>query len=205
MSSETELFDSEVPAPVQERILRAVHFGCREAHEEALKYGPYRLVDAVPYLRRLKVEDHIEKLLFGPGFTLRRYGTPSSTYLQIENARIVMTSLTRTNEVDSVSLYNYRTTLARSSQGELFTKPDPVPAGAKLYALLIYGGPFRRKGATQCRIVFPLADGTGKFHEEEIDLLARFPMITPEEKYTPVTGSADVRFIPVEEEEESGD
>jgi hypothetical protein len=199
MSNETRLFDREVPPTIQERILRVVHRGCGEAYEEALGYGPYRLIDAVPNLRRLKVEDHLEKLLFGPGFTLKRFGTPSSTYLQIENDRIIMTSVTRTNEVESVDPYNYRATLARSSQGDLFALPDPIPTSAKLYALLIYGGPFRKRNATQCRFVFPLV--TGKFHEEQIDLLARFPMIVPEEKYASVISSADVRFIPIEEEE----
>lgn len=172
MTTEIDLFRSEVPARLQIALLRAVFDGCEVAFTNAKSRGKDWFHDAVPALRRLEVEARLAGILVPDGFSISIKETPSTHYTQIESNRVVITAVTRSADVEWVAPYRYRESLARPATGFLSFAKDwtPAPADdAKLFALLVYGGHHGSKYPTLAKVVFPAA--TGWFVPGRLDLI----------------------------------
>ena len=159
---------------LQSSLLRAVFEGCADAYAGAKSRGKTWMFDAIPTYRRLEVEARLQGLVPEPGFKVSLGETPSTHYTQIESDLIVITAVTRSQSVTWVPPYKYRETLATSGQLD-WLSPVVPQVGAKLYALLIYGGRHHVKYPTLVQIVFP--DPLGNFAPGTIDLRAEFPEI----------------------------
>jgi len=172
MSRESDLFLAEVPDRLLIGMLRSVFDGCIAARAASKKHDKRWFGDRLPTERRLGVEPRLADLVLPPGFTVTLDQTNSSTNTRIQSDKVVITAVTRNARVRYVSPYRIRETLAQEAQCEMFENAQPR-VGAKLFALMIYGGPHRAKFPTIATIKFPLP--SGKFAPGSIDLLQRFP------------------------------
>jgi hypothetical protein len=169
MSNESELFHREFAKPLQAHLVRAVIDGCQAAHVKSRAISKEFFHDAIPANRRLEVEQRLHQLLLPDTFSVTVEKTPSTHYTKIESERLVITAVTRTQEVDWVPPYRYRGTLAESAQMSWDWLGKRIPKGERLFALVIYGGAHWSKMPTMLSVVFPLPDGT--FAPGSIDLL----------------------------------
>jgi hypothetical protein len=181
MSTESDVFNSAVPRRLQIGLLRAVIDGCRAAHDEAKRVAKEWFHDAIPPLRRLKVEPLIHGLVLPKGFTSSVRRTPSSHYTKIESDIVVVTGVTRSFHRSWVRPDPYRRTLARDAQMFLrgLEREDTNSYGSRLFALLMYGGTHKERMPTLASIVFPtrsgfLAPGTINLLETFSDVVASY-------------------------------
>lgn len=174
MSVESELFRSLVPSRARAGMLHAIFDGCRAGWEMAGDFPRERLLDVLPYVRRVEVERRLAEVSFGDGFAPQLRQAPSMNCLEICNKRLVITAVSRSNWVTWVQPQPRRKTLARESQLSLFgdNKHD---LGLRLHALLVYGTSGLGPVADQARVVFPTE--LGHFAPGEIDLIAEHPEV----------------------------
>ena len=135
-----------------------------------------------------------------PGFTSSLVETPSTHYTQIQSASIVITAMTRTTARRWVPPEPYRQTLADDAQLFLFDEMcRRVREGARLYALVTYGGAHDDPVATLAEILFPTP--SGHVAPGTIDLLTTFPKIV--ETYRPAPAAEP--NVSLRRKRESGD
>jgi hypothetical protein len=172
MQSEAEFFRAHVPVAFRRRLLTVVFDGCGAAFRQARARDEDFFVDAVPQLRRLEVEPALSKLILPRGWVSEVIRTPSTNYTQLSSDKVVITAVTRADEVTYVEPYRYRATLARSRQIVMSfvegVRPEPQ-VGDKLYALLVYGGPHKAPLPSIARIVFP--DENGSIQTDDVNLM----------------------------------
>jgi hypothetical protein len=186
--TEEAFFRQHVPVTLRRAVTRAVLGGCVKAYQEAQERDKDFLVDAIPHLRRLRVEPALAKLILPKGFSSEIRRTPSSSYTQISTDRVVITAVTRADDVRWVEPYRYRETLARGPQLDMFEEGrEIVDSSRKLYALLIYGGPHSARLPTLARFVFP--DPTGNILSDGVNLLVEHAEIVA--SYTEVLDRAE--------------
>jgi hypothetical protein len=186
MQTEAEYFREYVPLKLRRDILRVVVAGCLSAFHQSKARDRDFFHDAVPALRRLEVEPGLSKLILPRGFDSTVIRTPSTNYTQISSPRVVLTAVTRDEPVAFVKPYRYRETLARSRQVLMFEPAEPPATDAKLFGLLVYGGPHKAPLPTLAEIVFP--DPNGAIVSDGLDLIAEHPEILAQ--YAPTSEEA---------------
>lgn len=173
MSSDEEFFRQHVPIDLMRNIARAVVDTGKAAYLEAKKFQDAGLfLDADVANRRLLMEHALRTLILPPGFKCETHRTPSGSYAQIRSEQIVLTAVTRDEDVTRVEPYRYRETLARGCQRSLFDDLGIFDPKSMLYALLVYGGVHGRMMPSLAKITFPLPDGSLPC---SINLLSEFP------------------------------
>lgn len=206
MSEESKLFTANVPKRAQVALLRAVFDGCKAAYDSAKKnVAPDWFGDAIPQYRRLAVEPLLSGLVLPKGLRSSIKRTTTGTrFTCIESDRVVLTALTRSVRRSSVPPEPYRVTLAEAAQlmfKECRTAKEDE--NARLYALLMYGGPHNSRFPTLAEIVFPLP--SGELAPGSIDLMTTFADVVsgylPKPATEPVVSLREVKRAATEDDE----
>jgi hypothetical protein len=203
--NEEDYFRNFVPESLRKRFVRAVLDGCTSAYDDAQQRDKDFFVDAVPALRRLAVEPILSKLVLPNGFESEIIRTPSTNYTQISSDKIVITAVTRAEEVNFVEPYRYRETLARGRQRSFAFARDyeDQDNSHKLYALLVYGGPHSQRIPTVARFVFP--NPQGDIISDGINLISDYANIVDSYRDGFDAGKGAEPSLRGKEEEDSGE
>jgi hypothetical protein len=137
------LFD-DAPQELFERLLRGTFAAHKIAYEDT--YGTHadtEAENALPYNRRAHLEGAMrDAAAMVPGVSSRvvRSSRSSWNHTELRSGRVVITASTVQSPCGLVEPSEFRTTLARSSQGVLWPEPGDVPGDTTpLYALFLHG------------------------------------------------------------------
>lgn len=169
MTIEAEAYRARVPQRVNERLVLNAILAVSAAHDE-MGHWPDFERDIVPDLRRVNLLSGLMFATYGRGIAVNRVAHQGGSHVEIAGEGFLITSITRANMPTNVEPHQYRETLARIAQFNLFQPNTPPPSDHFLYGLLIFGGHFSRKLPTFCKMTFPTVDG--ELAPGTIDLLA---------------------------------
>ena len=188
MSTNSDLFDQNVPIKLQKALLRLVFAGCKTASDHC--YGTFRsnvvAKDVSGVYRRGVIEDQWEGIpaLFPKQVSVdpRWYKHYTGSYYELTCGVVKLTQSCVLFRGDIPRQAEFRATLATNGQGELFEPQPDEDANTEphhLYAILTYGIDAKAEKRGQpwfIKIEIPNAECTASV-DEGIDLIKRYPDI----------------------------
>ena len=180
MSKESDYYRANVPDEVNRRLIVNAAIAVKAAQIESRTF-PDLERDAVSAFRRLNFLNALLYAVFPKGVTVKQEPHSGGTHVLIESGAVTISTLTRSSMPYSHKLQPYQKTIAEDAQSKFqFVTGEQIPLAnddaptTRLYGLLIFGGDYRSRKLTLCRMTFPVAD-TGNFAPGTIDLLAKYP------------------------------
>lgn len=185
---EAILFEN-APIALFERLLRATFAAHRMAFEDTYAtHANTEAENALPYNRRAFLEGAMrDAAAMVPGVSSEVFKSPKSSWnhTEIRSGRVVLTASAVQTPCGLVEPSDFRTTLARDSQGVLWAEPGDEPdPDAPLYALLLHSRSVwadlsvrRQYGWLLGSAYVAIPDPELKTYLHEVDLFERFPHV----------------------------
>jgi hypothetical protein len=203
---ETMLFEN-APSQLFERCLKAIFAAHKLAHDECgTGYERTEAENLIPYMRRAKVEGLIRAaagMVRGVTTSVVKSTNSNWNHTEIRSGCVVVTASAVQTPCALVDPAEFRTTLARSSQGVLWPEFDDEPEpDAVLYAMLLHG---KSRWASKedderyghlpgsVYLAIPAPDFASYVHE--INLFDRFPAVVEENFPQEWDGEAKISYV----------
>lgn len=173
------MFRSQVSSELLEHLVLAIRDESRKSKELAARlYSPDQAQEAAPQLRRaglgtalLTFEEKIPNVKVS---SIKSSG--SSYYIQIETGDItILCARARTPKVMLPEAV-YRTRIATSSIQHWLFEDEPPPVGARVYGVVLYGGPSTQVDPQFIVVRFPIREHRA-YLDDSINLKSEYAYI----------------------------
>jgi hypothetical protein len=164
------LFRSQVPPQILEDLARCIRDASRNsAAAVGVRYAKDQASEARPWFRRAELNTSL-LALNGAGANVRSEKSSGSTfYVPIEVGDFTILVARAIDAKTMLRQAVYRSAIATNSAQEDLFGPVPPPIGARMYAVILYGGPSIQADPEFIVVRFPTKDH-GRYLDGQIHL-----------------------------------